>query len=116
MGYYLCLQVIVVETQVGLLLEFGGLEQMPNLNLISWLLAVVCLKPNDSQKVSFSWKFSRKLLGFFDKSGITVRMDMKNVIMNFDSLQIDWKLNFTQNVKKFNYFRIILKRWLFYGF
>ena len=43
----LCLQVFVVETQVGLLLEFGGLEQMPNLNLISWLLAVVCLKPND---------------------------------------------------------------------
>ena len=43
----LCLQVFVVETQVGLLLEFGGLEQMPNLNLISWLLAVVWLKPND---------------------------------------------------------------------
>ena len=31
----LCLQVFVVETQVGLLLEFDGLEQMPNLNLIS---------------------------------------------------------------------------------
>ena len=31
----LCLQVFVAETQVGLLLEFGGLEQMPNLNLIS---------------------------------------------------------------------------------
>ena len=88
MGYYAGLQVFVVETQVGLLLEFGGLEQMPNLNLISWLLAVVCLKLNDSQKVSFSWKFSRKSL-FFDKSGITVRMDMKNVIVNFDSLQID---------------------------
>ena len=26
---------------------------------------------------------------FFDKSGITVRMDMKNVIVNFDSLQIE---------------------------
>ena len=34
-GLLLCLQVFVVETQVGLLLEFGGLEQMPNLNLIS---------------------------------------------------------------------------------
>ena len=65
MGYYAGLQVFVVETQVGLLLEFGGLEQMPNLNLISWLLAVVCLKPNDSQKVSFSWKFSRKFLFFW---------------------------------------------------
>ena len=31
----LCLQVFVVEIQAGLLLEFDGLEQMPNLNLIS---------------------------------------------------------------------------------